>query len=149
MSEPEAASAADRQAAAEDRLYRVENLAGVALRLGVGLSVLIILFGITLSLFRTSSPIYQAHDYHELFSGKPEYAFPHTLSATVEGLLGMQGRAFVTLGVGILILTPILRVVISLIAFAMQKDRAFVIITALVLTILMLSLFLGRVEHGG
>ena len=58
-------------------------------------------------------------------------------------LLALDGGAFLTLGLFVLILTPFLRVALSLHQFLQAKDRPFPALTLAVLLILVLSLFLG------
>jgi uncharacterized membrane protein len=50
------------------------------------------------------------------------------------------------LGLLLLIATPIARVAFSLVAFMLERDRTYVVITAIVLTILLYSLVSGAVE---
>jgi uncharacterized membrane protein len=54
----------------------------------------------------------------------------------------------VTAGLLLLILTPILRVAVSIVAFIIEKDRIFVFITATVLAVLLLSFLLGKAGSG-
>jgi uncharacterized membrane protein len=53
-----------------------------------------------------------------------------------------QGLAIAQLGILLLMLTPIIRVVFSIVAFAMERDRIYVGITSAVLAILVGSLLL-------
>ena len=48
------------------------------------------------------------------------------------------------LGIFLLILTPVLRVVISIYAFAKEKDHLYVWITSIVLVILIISFIIGH-----
>jgi uncharacterized membrane protein len=73
-------------------------------------------------------------------------AFPHTAGDVLHGLAAGRGRAIVALGLVILIATPILRVAISLVGFAIERDRTFALISAGVLVLLAVSFFLGKVE---
>ena len=50
-------------------------------------------------------------------------------------------RAIVQLGLVLLIATPVARVAFTLVAFARQRDRAYVMITTIVLALLLYSLF--------
>jgi|YelNatPaOPRAMG01_1025707.scaffolds.fasta_scaffold05102_11 uncharacterized membrane protein len=50
-------------------------------------------------------------------------------------------------GAGVLILTPYLRVVVAFIAFLVNKEYKFVIISFLVLLIMMISLIMGLIFH--
>jgi uncharacterized membrane protein len=52
--------------------------------------------------------------------------------------------ALVALGLLILLLTPILRVAISIVIFALERDWLYTVITLIVLLILLVSLLLGR-----
>lgn len=67
--------------------------------------------------------------------------FPQTPSQIVEGLLILRPQALITLGLLLLIATPVLRVAVSIIAFAFERDWKYVIITSLVLAILLFSMF--------
>jgi uncharacterized membrane protein len=56
----------------------------------------------------------------------------------------LQPQAVITLGLLLLIATPVLRVAVSVVAFALEHDRRYVIITLIVMTILIISFTLGR-----
>jgi uncharacterized membrane protein len=62
------------------------------------------------------------------------------------GLAALRGSAVITLGLIVLVLTPVIRVAASLILFLRQRDRRFAAITGAVLLILLLSFLLGKVE---
>ena len=49
-------------------------------------------------------------------------------------------EAVILIGLLLLIATPVARVIFSLVAFALEKDRVYVAITAAVLTILLYSI---------
>ncbi len=71
----------------------------------------------------------------------PSQLYPNTLAAVVSGLVALKPIAVIQLGVIILLATPVLRVASSLILFALEKNRAFVLITLFVLLILLFSFF--------
>lgn len=72
------------------------------------------------------------------FQGEPrQLRHPGTI---VTGVLSGGGSTLVQLGLLILIATPVARVVFSLAAFAHQRDRLYVAITAVVLVALTFSL---------
>ena len=81
-------------------------------------------------------------DLHRLLAGGA--AFPRTLAWLVGGLGRVDGTALIVLGLLLLIATPVLRVAVSIVAFAAGRDRAYVIITSIVLTLLVLSFVLGK-----
>lgn len=72
---------------------------------------------------------------------------PHAmvpLSALPSALVNLDPAAYVSLGLIVLVATPFVRVVGSLVAFAVERDRAYVLITATVLVVMCASVLLGR-----
>ncbi len=115
------------------------NIIGQVLQSGVLLSALIIMFGIVLLMLQPGG-----------ISGRMLLEFPRTPGQVWTGLLHGQAQAVVTLGLLLLIATPIMRVAASVLLFALERDRHFVVITSLVLAILLFSLFLtGEGSTGG
>ena len=55
----------------------------------------------------------------------------------------------ITLGLFLLIATPVTRVGISIVVFLLERDRRYVVITLLVLTILLFSIFFVGSETTG
>jgi uncharacterized membrane protein len=115
---------------------RMESIIGILLRLGVLLSGSVVLFGAIVYLIRNGS------------AALPDYKSFHGETAqlsTVEGILAgcreFRGRAIIQLGVLLLIATPVARVVFAVGAFALEKDKLYVVLTLIVLAILMFSLF--------
>ena len=51
--------------------------------------------------------------------------------------------AIIMLGLFLLILTPVLRVVVSIYAFAVERDTLYVAITTIVLIILVIAMVIG------
>ena len=111
---------------------------GNILRIGVGVSALLVLFGGILYL------------YHYGFMG-PGYATfkgePNRLK-DIHGILGsalsFNSRGIIQLGLLCLIATPILRVILSVGIYIKQKDPLYVIITSIVLSLLVYSLMFAR-----
>ena len=62
----------------------------------------------------------------------------------LRGLLALTPTAIVQLGLVVLVLTPVVRVATSLIAFAIERDRLYVLITLAVFAVLIASIFLIR-----
>ena len=82
-----------------------------------------------------------------LITGQTGYApdeYPHQLHGIIEGLGSWKSAAVIEAGLLLLILTPVFRVLVSLIAFAQEKDYRFVAISAIVLVILIISFVLGK-----
>ena len=127
-----------------DAARRVEVLISVLLRIGVTASMVTVLVGLVLMFVHHPSYLTSNGDLVRLTA--PGAAFPHTLRAVGSGLLAGRGQAVVAAGLILLIATPILRVAVSIVGFAVQRDRTFVLITSFVLAMLLISFFLGRVE---
>ena len=114
----------------DDGLIRKTELviSGV-LRGGVLLSVAVILAGV-------------CYYYALRLLGRPPHStFPDTLAQVGAGIKGADPVSIVTAGLLILLATPVLRVAVSIAAFAIEKDRTYVIITGIVLAILLFSIF--------
>jgi len=59
-------------------------------------------------------------------------------------VLGMPATALARIGLIVLIATPVLRVLVSVIGFILERDRLYALITAAVLGIVLASLLLVR-----
>jgi uncharacterized membrane protein len=113
---------------------RTESVIGALLRIGVLLSAGFVLCGGLIYLVRhgTSAPDYR------MFHG--ESTDLRTLSGIWSYALSFHGRGIIQLGLLILIATPVARVAFSVVAFALERDRLYVVITLVVLSVLLLSL---------
>jgi uncharacterized membrane protein len=137
MAEPEVRS--DTPTPLEDQ--QVEQVVGNLLRTGVVISAVVVIVGGVAYLLREGGrPLEDHHVYRKELPQRrrPLSIFQDALSLKSEGLID--------LGLLLLILTPIARVVFSVVAFALQRDRTFVLITLLVLAILLYSLFSGHIH---
>ncbi len=117
----------------EDQISRV-------LRAGVAASLLLITAGTIVSFIHHPDYVASARALERLT--QPGIA-PHSLGAVASGLRDVRGQAVVMLGLLVLILTPIVRVAMSLTLFRCEQDRAFTAITALVLVLILLSVLMG------
>ncbi|WP_409022000.1 DUF1634 domain-containing protein [Dellaglioa sp. P0083] len=113
-------------------MAKIELMIGQILRIGVFISAIIMIIGLILSLVTGST-------------GYPGNTFPTSFSAIISGIVALKPYAIMMLGLFCLILTPILRVVISIYAFYKEKDYLYVKITVIVLVILIAGFFIG--EH--
>ncbi|MBV9155052.1 MAG: DUF1634 domain-containing protein, partial [Acidobacteriaceae bacterium] len=68
------------------------------------------------------------------------------VSEIIKGAFAVRARSIIQLGILLLIATPIARVAFSLVGFALGRDRTYVVITAIVLTVLLVSLITGAVQ---
>jgi len=116
----------------------VDRLLGGLLRVGVLLAAMVVLAGGVVYLIRHGSEPAQ----YGVFHGEPDdYRSP---SAILRGAFSFRGRGLIQLGLLLLIATPVARVAFSVAAFAIQRDRMYVAITAVVLFLLLFSLFGAR-----
>ena len=122
---------------------RMDVFIGRLLRGGVITSMLLVFSGLVLMFLHHTSYLRSAEELRRLTD--PGAAFPKSLAEVADGLHDRHGQSVVALGLLVLILTPILRVAISIVLFALERDRAFVVITIAVLTILLGSFFLGKI----
>jgi len=113
---------------------QVEWIIGNILRASVLISAAVTLVGGTLYLIRYGQI---APSYH-VFRGEPVYLTD--LYGIVSDLVSFRSRGIIQLGILLLIATPVARVVFSIIAFLVQRDRAYVIVTCIVLAALIYSL---------
>jgi uncharacterized membrane protein len=126
---------AGRPDADEDaRLRQAELIISLVLRGGVLLAGAIIALGAVLFYAR-----YLATGGH---AGPLTY--PHTAVAVVAGLGRGDPLAVIVLGLLVLLLTPVLRVLVSVVTFAQERDWLYTGITLLVFCILLISFLLGR-----
>ena len=116
----------------------VEELLGTLLRTGVILAAATVLFGGTVYLARHGLAAPQYH----VFVGEPTDL--RTLSGIMKDVLSFRGRGIIQFGLLLLIATPIARVAFSVVAFAIQRDRLYVVATLIVLAVLMYSLTGGH-----
>ena len=120
-----------------------ELLISHLLRSGVVLSLTLVTFGMALTFFHHPAYFSSARALQRLTA--PERG-PHTLADVRAGVMNARGQAFVMAGLLVLMATPVLRVALSLLVFGRQRDRAFVAVTSVVLSLLLLSFLTGGVE---
>jgi uncharacterized membrane protein len=130
--------------AQDDVMQRIELLISRMLFYGVVTSMATVLLGVVFTFIHHPDYLRSAVDLHRLVT--PGAALPHTLGDVAVGIVAGHGQAVVTLGLILLIATPIMRVAVAMVGFALQRDRAYMIISAVVLAVLAISFFLGKVE---
>ena len=125
----------DNQKKTQHTTNYTSNIIGWILRGGVILSATIILIGFVLLLVH--------------IEGQPGFVMsigtsPHSFSQVWSGLKVLQPQAIIATGLLLLIATPVITVTTSLVAFAIEPDRRFVVITSIVLAILLASMLIGK-----
>src|SRR5690349_13892042 len=116
---------------------RVERILGTLLQSGVIISGLVVLVGgIFYLLLYAHLPVH-----YEIFVADRESL--RSLTAVLNAAVHGDGRAIIQCGLLLLIATPVARVLFSILAFALEKDRLYVVLTLIVFLILIYSLFGG------
>jgi len=115
----------------------VEQMIGNLLRAGVLTAAAVTIAGGVFALLQHGSRL---ADYGTFQGETAEFT---SVGGIVRGVVALDSRALVQLGLVLLIATPILRVIFSLVAFLVQRDRLYVIISSIVLAVLLFSLLFG------
>ncbi len=118
---------------------RVETIVANLLRAGVWLAAGVVALGGIIFLVRHGRAMPQ----YARFVGEPFEL--RTVSGIIRGSATFHGRNIIQLGLLLLIATPVARVAFSVIAFALERDRLYVVITLMVLAVLLFSLAGGHV----
>lgn len=118
----------------------IEVALGNLLRAGVIISAIVVLAGGILYFVQSGGATTQLH----VFRGVPacRVADMHILA----GAFWLRGECVIMLGLLLLIATPVARVLFSAIAFSLEGDRTYVLITLVVLGLLLASLLSGRLS---
>ena len=113
----------------------IELRMGRLLQWGVTLAGAVMLGGGAIYLSRHAGDI---PDYKNFRGVLPQFK---TVSGILRGTVALQGRAIIQLGVLLMIATPVLRVVFALVAFALERDWLYTLISGVVLALLAYALF--------
>lgn len=117
---------------------RMENLMGLLLRFGVVCASTVVLAG---GVFYLQDHAREAVHYGQFV--------PHPVSLLhpaewANGISRGDAASIVTLGILLLVATPIARVVLAVVGFALERDRLYMAISLGVLAVLIYGLFHGK-----
>ena len=112
----------------------VDQFLGNMLRIGVIIATIVAAVGGVLYLAHHG---FEPTD-HRVFHGEP--AELRHVGSIVRGAFTLNSAAIVQLGLVLLIATPVARVAMSLVAFILQRDRIYIVVTSIVLALLIYSL---------
>lgn len=112
------------------------------LRGGVLISIAVVTFGIAMTFLHHPEYFRSRPALGELTQGAMHY--PSSIGAVVDGVRTARGQAIVMAGLLLLIATPVARVAFSIVVFIIERDRLYVVITAAVLIVLLVSFAIGR-----
>jgi uncharacterized membrane protein len=124
----------------EDRILRVWTPR--VLRGALAASVILLVAG--LCLIGATEPDSYVHRFRELGNAHAEVSSERP-SELLRGAWSGPGRAIILCGLLMLTLVPIARVAFCMVVFLRTRDRTFAVLTGLVLALLCLGVFLGRV----
>ena len=113
---------------------KMEQIIGTLLISGVIAAALIVLVGGVLYLIRYGATF---PDY-AVFRGEPPGL--RSVSGIITDALSFRIQGVIQLGLLLLIATPVARVAFCLLAFALQRDRTYIIVTLIVFAVLIYSL---------
>lgn len=115
----------------------IEHVVSLVLGTGVSIAAAVVLTGGVYFLARhAGEPIN-----YKAFQGQP--SIDRHAHEIIKGAFSGRPRSIIQLGILLLIATPIVRVAVSLVGFTLEGDRKYVVITAIVLSVLLYSLITG------
>ena len=116
----------------------IEQLIGRLLQFGVLVAAAVVAVGGTALLVQHGSA---PADFHT-FRGATQPL--RDIGSIVRGVMQLDSRAIVQLGLVLLIATPVARVALTFVAFLFRRDRLYATLTLLVLALLLYGLVWGR-----
>lgn len=130
--------------AGDNPMRRVELAISILLRVGVATSLILVVAGTIVSFLRHPEYVNSPAELANLV--RPGRVPLRSLSEVAVGLRDLRGQSIVTLGLLVLIATPMMRVGVSIVAFFLERDWVYTLITSAVFCLLVLSLLLGAAE---
>ena len=118
----------------KDFQYIIGNL----LRYGVWISLSVAFLGGIVYLLHNGSTIEDYSVFHE-----NDRNIFEVISAIYHGAIQGNGESLIFVGIILLFLTPVLRVLLSLFSFLLEKDYLYVTITLIVIIIILISVSFG------
>jgi len=115
-----------------------QTIIGNLLRYGVWISLSVAFIGGIVYLLHNGS---QIEDY-SVFKENDRNIF-QVIAAIYQGAIQGDGASLIFTGIILLFLTPVLRVLLSLFSFLLEKDYLYVGITLIVILIIIISISLG------
>lgn len=116
---------------------KLQAVIGNLLRVGVFSALVLVVLGLILYIFQHPG----------LNTGYAEFRdLPFSFGTWFRSLLDFRGEAVMALGIMCLVVTPFLRVVVSVRAFQKEGDRLYVLIGLSVLMIIIFSMLIGAAE---
>jgi uncharacterized membrane protein len=128
-------------------MMEMDDVIAYVLRIGVVISVILIMIGAMLLFLQGSSNGFAIGELASTGSKINSSLF--SFSDIINGLLSYQGLDFILLGLVVLIITPIARVIASVLSFMYERNWLYVVITLIVFIDIMVAIFVvpGLLGH--
>lgn len=120
-------------------MMKLEKAIGIALRIGVALSVIFILVGMVLLFLDGGAAGYSLSQITQ--TNSPVNTSTFSFMQVISGLSQLDGISFILMGLIILIATPITRVALSIFGFFFERNWLYVAITTIVFIDLIIAIF--------
>jgi len=140
MNPPESHLDAPSDAACRTR--QMESLVRRVLQVGLLASMVLVLVGMLLFGAVHPSSLTSSESLPALVESGAK--FPHTLDDVASAASDLSAEGIIAAGLLVLIATPVLRVALSVVGFAFQRDWVYVGLTVLVLLVLLGSFLVGK-----
>ncbi|MRX39012.1 DUF1634 domain-containing protein [Flavobacterium sp. LC2016-23] len=115
-----------------------QKIVGNLLRYGVWISLSVAFIGGIVYLLHHGNDI----ENYSVFKENDRNIF-EVIGAVYNGVIQGRGESIIFLGIVLLFLTPVFRVLLSLFSFLLEKDYLYVVITAIVIGIIIMSISFG------
>jgi len=127
-------------------LRRAELWISFVLRWGLWLSAAVLAVGMLTSWLKPNSRGFSPQELQVLTAAQGAQApgVPYHFDEWVAGLTSFDAGTVIALGVVLLIALPVVRVALAAGIFFLERDRVYVGLSLLVLTVLLFSMFLGK-----
>lgn len=115
-----------------------QKIVGNLLRYGVWISLSVAFIGGIVYLLHHGNDI----ENYSVFKENDQNIF-EVIGAVYSGVIQGRGESIIFFGIVLLFLTPVFRVLLSLFSFILEKDYLYVVITAIVICIIIMSISFG------
>lgn len=118
----------------------MDSVIGMTLRIGVIISIVLISAGVAIMLARGEGLGYPINEISSMRSPINSSVIP--VLGAVGHVASLDGLSLIVLGLVVLIATPVLRVLLGIASFMMEKDWLYAVITIIVFIDLMIAIFI-------
>ncbi|MGC8597578.1 MAG: DUF1634 domain-containing protein [Thermocladium sp.] len=118
----------------------MDSVIGMTLRIGVIISIILISIGVALIIVRGEGMGYSLSELSSMRSPVNSSVIP--VITVINEAPSLDGLSLIVLGLIVLIATPVIRVLLGIASFAMEKDWLYVAITIIVFLDLMIAIFI-------